>query len=78
MTKRPAPTGDGKSTSAARAGEQPRQEPNLMTAEKGWIGEPQPPKQWHESRASAARRWVQDEQRRRQKRGDYSPVTVEW
>ncbi|AEF35377.1 hypothetical protein JDM601_1377 [Mycolicibacter sinensis] len=49
-----------------------------MTAEKGWIGEPQPPKQWHESRASAARRWVQNEQRRRQQRGDYSPVTVEW
>lgn len=49
-----------------------------MRAERGWIGEPQPPKEWHESRASAALRWVEAEQRRRQGRGDYSTVTVKW
>lgn len=46
-----------------------------MSAEQGWIGEPQPVKEWHESRATAASRWVEAERRRRE-RGDNSPVTV--
>lgn len=49
-----------------------------MSAERGWIGKPQPPREWHESRASAARRWVEADQRRRHERGDYSTVTVKW
>lgn len=40
-----------------------------MSAEKGWIGEPPPTgeRKLHASRASAAREWVEKEQRRRQK-----------
>lgn len=51
-------------------------EPTTMSAERGWIGEPQAAKEWHESRASAASRWVEKEIRRRQERGDDRPVTV--
>jgi hypothetical protein len=47
-----------------------------MSAERGWIGEPPPVKEWHEPRATAARRWVEKESRRRQERGDDRPVTV--
>lgn len=47
-----------------------------MSAEQGWIGEPQPPKEWHESRASVTGRWVKDEQQRRREAGDTRPVTV--
>lgn len=51
-----------------------------MSAEQGWIGEPPPPRErkLHRSRASAARDWVEAEQRRRQEAGDTRPVTVAW
>lgn len=49
-----------------------------MSAEQGWIGEPQPVKEWHESRASVTSKWVEDEQRRRRERGDNRPVTVDY
>lgn len=51
-----------------------------MSAEKGWIGEPQPPREriLNRSRASAARDWVEAEQRRRQEVGDTRRVEVEW
>ncbi|WP_165757850.1 hypothetical protein [Mycolicibacter engbaekii] len=49
-----------------------------MSAERGWIGEPQPVKEWHESRATAASRWVEAERLRRRERGDSRPVTVDY
>lgn len=50
-----------------------------MSAEKGWIGEPQPAREGpYRSRASALSDWVKAEQERRRERGDYSTVTVKW
>jgi hypothetical protein len=51
-----------------------------MSAEKGWIGEPQPTREriLNRSRASAARDWVEAEQRRREEAGDTRPVRVKW
>lgn len=49
-----------------------------MSAEKGWIGEPQPTRTWNRSRASAMSDWIKAEQRRRQERGDNRSVTVPW
>lgn len=49
-----------------------------MSAEKGWIGEPQPNREPNRSRASAISDWIKDEQRRRRKVGDTRPVTVDY
>lgn len=49
-----------------------------MSAEQGWIGEPQPIREWHRSRADAAARWVEAEQQRRREAGDRRPVTVDY
>lgn len=49
-----------------------------MSAEKGWIGEPQPIREPNRSRASAMSDWIKAEQRRRQERGDNRPVAVPW
>lgn len=47
-----------------------------MSARRGWIGEPQPPREWHESIYSRMARYFENERRARTTPDDYNIDTT--
>jgi hypothetical protein len=48
-----------------------------MSAEKGWIGEPQPPKEWQRSFASCRAEQIAGAERKRRRRAEAAAIE-EW